>query len=262
MLPGAKRGSLVIVGAGINGPAQTTLEAVECVRWADAVFYVVPDPTTAYWIKSLNSTATTLDDLYAPGKNRVITYRQMAARIADAAISGKNVCAVFYGHPGILVNASHWAIKRVRRAGLPAKMAPGISAEACLLADLGVNPGDNGLQSYEATDFLASRRRIDPTANLVLWQAGVLGEPDFRQGMRARPDRLGMLAASLARWYPLTHKVTVYQAATFPANPPSIRRIPLSRLARSRILPGATLFIAPLAPRAPRWEILRWYEQA
>ena len=33
-------------------------------------------------------------------------------------------------------------------------MLPGISAEDCLLADLGVDSAHNGLQSLEATDLL------------------------------------------------------------------------------------------------------------
>jgi hypothetical protein len=37
-------------------------------------------------------------------------------------------------------------------------MLPGISAEDCLFADLGIDPGIYGCQSYEATDFLANGR--------------------------------------------------------------------------------------------------------
>ena len=259
--PEAKSGSLVVVGVGINGPPQTTLEAAESIRTAEKVFYVVPDPVTALWIRRLNPTATTLDDLYAEGKDRYRTYQEMTNRMVAAVMDGYTVCAVFYGHPGVLVKSSHWAIRKVRRLGHYAKMAPGVSAEACMFADLGVNPGDAGVQSYEATDFLASRRRIDPTANVVLWQAGVIGEASVRPGMHARPERLQRLAARLLRQYPAGHRLVIYEGATFAANRPIVQRVRLDKLARSTVFSGATIFIPPLRQRRPDAGIIRWYDE-
>src|SRR2546428_900577 len=114
----------------------------------------------------------------------------MADRIVSAVQSGLDVCAAFYGHPGVFVDASHEAIRRTRRAGLPARMLPGISAEACLVADLGMDPAANGCQSFETTDFLLSRRKFDPSSALILWQVGVLGEASVRDHMSCRPERL------------------------------------------------------------------------
>ena len=54
-------------------------------------------------------------------------------------------------------------------------MLPGISAEDCLFADLGVDPAEAGCQSYEATRFLERRPAIEPRAALILWQIGVVG---------------------------------------------------------------------------------------
>ena len=56
--------------------------------------------------------------------------------------------------------------------------ALGISAEACLFADLGLDPGTTGCQSYEATAFLARTPPVDTEAVLVLWQVSVLGRAD------------------------------------------------------------------------------------
>lgn len=259
--PAAKPGSLVVVGVGINGPPQTTLEAAECIRSADKVFYVVPDPVTVLWIRTLNPDATTLDDLYAEGKDRYQTYREMTARMVAAVSAGQNVCAVFYGHPGVLVKSTHWAVSRVRRLGHYAQMTPGVSAEACMFADLGINPGDCGVQSYEATDFLISRRKTDPTANLVLWQVGVLGEPSVRPSMQARPERLQRLVTRLRRQYPASHRVVIYEAATFPANAPVVQRVRLDRLSRSTIYSGATLFVPPVRQRRLDDAVLKWYNE-
>src|SRR5207248_1433100 len=130
--------------------------------------------------------------------------------ILESVRAGRRVCAAFYGHPGVYVNAAHAAIRVAREEGFPARMLPGISGEACLYADLGVNPGDVGCQSFEATDFLAARRRFDPTSVLLLYQVGVLGESGVYRGMKARPKRLATLARMLRKHYPAKHPIVLY----------------------------------------------------
>ena len=257
-MSGRSRGSLVVVGTGIAMAAQTTAEALACMQRAQRLFYLVTDPATEAWIRQLNPTAESLEDTYAEGKPRLRTYREMTARIVEAVFAGQRVCAAFYGHPGVFVNASHAALRRVRRAGLPARMLPGISADACLFADLGVNPGDVGCQSFEATDFLGCRRRFDPTSALILWQVGVLGESSVRKGMSCRPERLRVLTRRLRRHYPARHPVVLYEAAQFPICDPVIKRMPLAKLPDATVLAMTTLYVPPrpsrrLDPQVDRW---------
>lgn len=258
----AHAGSLVIVGTGINGPGQTTPEAVACIRRADKLFYAVTDPTTEFWLRQLNPTATSLSGLYAEGKKRSVTYAEMTDLIVTDVERGLAVCVAFYGHPGVLVTAAHAAVHRVRKAGGRARMFPGISADACLFADLGVNPGEQGIQSYEATEFLLSRRRVDPTSNLLLWQIGVLGESRTRGGVVFRPQRMQVLVDRLLKHYAPTHRVVLYQAPSFAADRFSVRRIALERLPRTKVPPMAMLYVPALPRRKPDAKIARWYQEA
>lgn len=256
---GRRRGSLSVVGVGITGLTQATLEAVGFIEQAERLFYLVLDPLTEHWLRSLNPNATTLADLYGRDKPRRRTYHEMAARIAGAAIEGHRVCAVFYGHPGVLVQASREAVTAVRRSGLPARIIPGISAEACLYADLDLDPGASGVQSFEATDFLLYRRRIDPSSALILWQIGVLGDTTTRDSEEPLPAaRLRELVRRLTRAYPLTHRAAIYEAATFPGATPRIVWLPIRRLADARIRPLATLYVPARPNRAPDPRIVRW----
>ncbi len=260
-MTGARRGSLVVVGTGITLATQTTLESLECMKRAEKLFYLVTDPATEAWLRQLNPTAESLEDAYAEGKARYKTYQEMTARIVNAVRSGRQVCAAFYGHPGVFVNASHAAIQRVRRAGLPARMLPGISADACLFADLGLNPGDVGCQSFEATDFLGCRRRFDSSSALILWQVGVLGESSVRKGMSCRPERLRVLTNVLRRHYPARHPVVLYQAAQFPTCDPMIERIPLAKLPSATVMAMTTLYIPPKGSRALNATVSRWFDE-
>ena len=256
-----KGGSLVVVGVGIGGIQQATPEATAHMVSAQQLFYLIVDPVTELWIRSLNPTATSLADLYAPGKPRLKTYREMTERMTRPVMEGTDVCAVFYGHPGVLVYPARQAVRAVRRAGLPARVVPAISAEACLYADVGLDPGTHGVQSFEATDFLLYRRRIDPTSALILWQIGVLGDTSNRDPAEPyRVDRMNVLVRRLLRDYPRTHRVVVYAASTFPTRPPEITRVPLHGLARTPIGPMTTLYVPALRQRDPDPRIARWLQ--
>jgi precorrin-3B methylase len=246
-----RRGGLLVVGVGIRGLGQSTLEAAEAIKQADRVFYVIPEPTTAHWVRQLNPSARSLATLYAVGKDRSTTYREMTDTILAAVIEGHRVCAVFYGHPGVFVEASHDAIRRARRKGYPAYMLPGVSADACLFADIGLNPGQHGVQSFEATDFLVSRRRFDPASNLLLWQVGGIGLVDWKPRGTESQEPLDILAAMLARHYGPRHTVVVYHSATFPAHASQVKRVRLDRLSRVKVHANALLFVPPTAQRAP-----------
>jgi hypothetical protein len=139
-------------------------------------------------------------------------------------------------------------MRRASREGFAATMLPAISAADCLFADLGVDPGVEGLQSYEATDFLLYRRSVETTAALVLWQVTSIGEPRAvnepnREGLRALTERLLEL-------YPGDHVVSLYEASPYPIADPVVRETTLSALGDAEVSPLATLYVPPL--RAPR----------
>lgn len=148
------QGSLVIVGTGISVAGQMTLITQNHIKQADIVFTVVSGKPNIAFIKSLNANTHSLLELYELGKSRVQTYREICDRIIQAVEKGMRVCAAFYGHPGVFVNPSHRVIDILKQRHFRVKMEPGISAEDCLIADLGIDPAEYGCQSYEATQFL------------------------------------------------------------------------------------------------------------
>jgi hypothetical protein len=172
-----------------------------------------------------------------------------------------HVCAAFYGHPAVFVEPSHEAIRLARQEGFSARMLPGVSAEDCLFADLAVESQLFGWQSYEATDFLGMRRRFDPSAALILWQVGLLGERSVRKGMGCRPERLQRLTDVLRRSYPPRHPVILYEAAQFPIADPVIDRTTLASLPGKQVAPATTLYIPPLPSRPMNRTVARWLRE-
>jgi uncharacterized protein YabN with tetrapyrrole methylase and pyrophosphatase domain len=127
---------------------------------------------------------------------------------------GLNVCVVYYGHPGVFVNPSHDSIRRARAEGFNARMLPGISAEDCLFADLGIDPSTHGCQSFEATDFLLNRRKFDISSHLILWQIGAIGDFTYDPD-RDNKSTLTIMVDFLERYYDPHDQVYIYQAAEY-----------------------------------------------
>lgn len=242
-------GRLYVVGTGIGLAGQLTIEARNVVRHADQAFALMAEPLALEFLRALSPRLISLSAYYGGGRTRDQSYAEMVDRILQPLEDGQTIAAVFYGHPGVFVWPSHEAIRRARAAGYSATMLPGISAEDCLIADLGLDPGVSGLQTYEACDFLVYPRRFDPCVPLVLWQLAALGDVS-RNRFEADPIWLNALANVLMQEYPADHSVTVYEAASFPLDEPRIERLPLSRLGCAAVTQASTLYIPPTAAPA------------
>jgi precorrin-2 methylase len=240
--------SLTVVGTGIQLGTHLTPEARSAIERADVLLYLAAEPAAMQWLEQLNPRARSLHRHYADGVDRLQTYDAMVEEILDELRSGANVCAAFYGHPGVFVTPSHEAIRRAREEGHAARMLPGISALDCLFADLGVDPAAVGCLCFEATDFLVRRRRPDPAAALVLLQVGALGIRDA--STQPEPRAIAILVEALSETYPAHFEVVLYEASPYPVARPRVERARLGELASYRLTPVTTLYVPP-AETAP-----------
>lgn len=235
-------GSLTVVGTGIQPPVHMTAGARESIERADEVLYLA-EPAAGSWIEELNPRSRSLGAHYRRRAPRRTIYEAIAAEVVERARAGGTVCLACPGHPGLFADATHAAIQLLRSEGVEVGLLPGISAEDCLFADLGVDPGRTGWQSHEATSFLVYKHPVDPSAALVLWQVGIVGNvlyvPEGDQ------SRLPILVERLERDYPSDHEVVLYESSPYPIFDPTIVRLPLADLARATVPPMATMYVPP-----------------
>lgn len=218
------------------------------------------DPVVELWLQRLRPDLRSLQSFYGDGarggKPRTESYDEMIEAMVTEVRVGHAVCGAFYGHPGVFAEVPHRAIAQARAEGLPAVMEPGISAEDCLYADVGFDPGTVGCQHYEATQFMLHHRRVDPSAWLVLWQVGVAG--DRSTARRATgPAHRRVLVELLCETYAPAHEVIAYEAATLPITAARVERMPLSGLADAVLDLHTTLAIPPARPLQRNDRMLR-----
>jgi uncharacterized protein YabN with tetrapyrrole methylase and pyrophosphatase domain len=247
--PARPAGSLTVVGTGLQLGVHLTPHARAVLERADEVLYLVTDPLTTKWIERLNPNVRSLARHYEPGKDRSETYADMVEEILSGVRAGLDMAVAFYGHPGVFVDPGHAAVGRAREEGFPARMLPAISSEDCLFADLGIDPGGWGCQSYEATALLVYDYRVEPRALLVLWQVGFLGQT-VTPVEPVRPP-LELLVQHLERFYPSGHETILYEAASHALYDPFVERLPLCEVASADVPEMATLVVPPATTPTP-----------
>ncbi|WP_153506626.1 SAM-dependent methyltransferase [Cumulibacter manganitolerans] len=248
--PDRDAGTLTVIGTGIRTTGQLTVETIAWMRTAEELLYLVADPISERLITTLNPKALSLRGYYGENSARIDSYEAMVEHILSCVRAGKRTVAAFYGHPGVFAYPSHESIRRARMDGYTAIMLPGVSAEDCLYADLGIDPCVSGTQIYEATDFLVHERTIDTSSQLILWQVGVVGDLTYKLNgydLRGFP----LLVQRLAEFYPLTQEVTVYEAAVFLGFAPRIQRLQLGQLTADYVNASTTMYIPPARATIP-----------
>ena len=240
-------GSLVCVGLGMTLGSHLGPLARSHIEQSEVVFAGLSDGIVEQWLTRMHADVRSLQPLYREGKSRMQTYHQMVDTILTEVRAGKRVCGVFYGHPGVFAWAPHKAIELARGEGYAAHMEPGVSAEDCLYADLGIDPGRYGCQHYEASQLLFYQRRIDPSAYLVLWQVGLVGDRSLARFSTGAAYRQ-VLVDVLARDYPLDHEVIIYRTPTLPIQQARIERLTLGALPQADVGMADTVVIPPARP--------------
>ena len=123
-------------------------------------------------------------------------------------------------------------------------MLPGISAEDCLFADLGVDPAR---MVAKVSRLQTSCCRSEPSiraSSLILWQIGLLGQEDYRTHYATAG--LPILVEHLTKIYGPLHLVTIYEAALYPVCTPVTLQVALQHLSEARIGPYTTIYVPPI----------------
>lgn len=241
-----KNGSLVLVGSGIKFLSHLTTEAKVYISQSNKVLYLINEPAMKQWIASANSNAESLENFYNRYFFRKDCYQAITDYILKTLRTGQHVCVVLYGHPTVFAKPGLDAVKLAKKEGYYAKILPAISAEACLFADLLIDPGSCGCQSFETTDFLIRRRNFDPHCHLILWQVDVIGALHNPKTFNNHKG-LAKLQTYLSQYYPDDHEIILYEASQYPHFEPRIEYFYLKQLTEINFSSISTLYVPPLA---------------
>lgn len=240
----SQSGQLVCLGTGMTLGAHLTPLSRNYILQADVVFHLAASSAEALWLQEMHPDVRSLQIYYIEGRDRRIGYQQMVDAILAEVKQGKKVVGAFYGHPAIFAKVPHDAIAQASALGAATSMLAGISAEACLYADLGIDPGRVGCQQFEASQFMFYQRQLDPSAYLILWQIGIAGDRSLARFYTQNAYRQ-LLVEQLLDYYPVDHQVALYECANSALEATRIEWLPLAELATAEVTIKTTLLIPP-----------------
>lgn len=253
------RGSIACIGLGMTLASHLTPLARSYIEQADVVFSGVSNSMVENWLRRMHGDVRSLQSYYGEGKLRSQTYKEWVDLMMMEVRVGKKVCGAFYGHPGVFAWSPHKVIEVARAEGYEARMEPGISAEDCLYADIGIDPGSHGCQHFEVNQLVFFKRRIDPTAYLVIWQVAMIANESI-----SKTDTPGayrqLLVERLSRDYPLDQEIMIYRAATLPIEQPRIRKVTVRDIASIPMTAEETVIVPPAETLQRDEELIRKLE--
>ena len=232
---------LSLLGLGIRGLRQLTIETRDAIRRCRVVFHIGENHAA---LKRLNPNTVDLHKLYWTGEKRGIVYARIVKRVLSELELGGEIALVTYGHPFVFDDVNAMLAKHCRRRKIPCRVLPAVSCLDTLSIDLQIDYGD-GLQVYEATAFVENEHLIDPAVHLLLLQAGEFNHEETSDTIKHKVGRYRPLVRYLRRFYPSAHRVVVvYSDAGDGAVRRSTRLSALDKL-RHVMFPGTTLYVPP-----------------
>lgn len=208
---------IYVVGTGMRGYRQLTKEAEMAIEASERLYTIHLSDMFEPYLRKLDIERYDLGEHYEEGKDRIETYEEITQRVIDGAReAARPVTLGLYGHPMVFVSPSRMVINRAEDRGMTVETRPGISSMDCLYVDLGLDPGEGGIQMFAATDLLLREWELNPEVPAMIWQIGGVESTIHHKGVEDKPERYRRIREYLQQFYPDDHTVVAAQTAMYP----------------------------------------------
>lgn len=251
---------IYIIGTGMRGRQQMTKEAERAIEASERFYSIHMSKLYEEYINQMDVEQYDLRGHYSEGKDRVDTYEEVAETVLEAAEEvNEPVTLALYGHPMVFVSPSRKVINRAEERGLVVEVRPGISSMDCLYTDLGFDPGQSGVQMFEATDMLLREWELNPEVPAMIWQIGAVESSIHHTSVEDKPERYSRVREYLQQFYPDDHTVISAQTPIYPTTEPKQYEFQLNEFESMHedLNKLQTLYIPPVRERPVQNEELQ-----
>lgn len=249
----ADRSTVWVIGSGIRGALQLTLEAIDRLRTVEEVLFFPSGDLDGDWLDRVAGVrgAVDLSADYRPGAIDTDNYARIVARVADAARSGGTVALLMPGHPRVGVTLTDLL---EARTDLSVRTIEGVSSFDTMLNDLRRDPLRHATLVIDANRLLYYRYRIDPRVDCYVYHVCSVGTRRAHQHAPWTENRLELLRDYLTEVYAAEHPAILVQSGASSGAEPLLRHGVVGELDRLKphLTFGTTLFLpgAALPARA------------
>jgi hypothetical protein len=248
------RSTIWIVGSGIRGTIQLTLEAIERLRAVEEVLFFPSGDLDADWLACVArvSCATDLSSDYLDGAVDTDNYARIVDRVVAAARSRGEVALLMPGHPRVGVTLTNLLEDESALPDIRVRAIEGVSSFDTMLNDLRRDPLLNASLVIDANRLLYYRYRIDPRTDCYVYHVCSIGTRRAHQRTPWRDNKLELLRDYLLGFYPRDHPAVLVQSGVGSGTEPLLHSGVVGELAllKSRLTFGTTLFVPGVTPAA------------
>jgi uncharacterized protein YabN with tetrapyrrole methylase and pyrophosphatase domain len=233
---------LYLVGLGMFGLRQVTVETIEILRRAKVVYHLSEKHAD---LCAINPNTQDLGRFYSrPGK-RINIYRDMASYVVDSALEATPVVFAIDGNPMFFSDISWNIAALAKRKHIRAEALPGVSCIDVLPMQLGFEPGDLGLQIFEATQLVLYNLPVNPHLSTLILQVGYFWVRVSQPPPKRIAGAFAPLEIHLCKYFPEDHPAILIQSAYSHRSPTVVLSTELRSIDKHRnsIRPGMTLYL-------------------
>jgi uncharacterized protein YabN with tetrapyrrole methylase and pyrophosphatase domain len=236
-----------IIGAGIRGRRQLTLEALAHLQRAGAVLFFPQAGITEAWLTQVLGVpeAVDLTPYYSDGGRDRDNYSLIADVVANAARRVGTVCMLMPGHPRFGMTMTTMLDGDPRFADIAVRTVEGVSSFDTMLCDLRRDPLTHGSLAVDANRLLYYEIVLDPRVDTYVYHVCSVGTQATNWRNPQRANRLELLQRYLAQYFPADHVAILIESRGDSGLPPRLVRSPLDRLTEAlpTITFSTTLFV-------------------
>lgn len=244
---------LLLVGTGVRGLSQMTVETVSALRGLDVLFSLHGGKDVTRALKGLSRDVRDLTTLYKDKALDLKVYEAIVSRVKGALRGDRTVGVVFHGHPLLYSNPAQMLIAHCESAGVELEVMSGVSSMDGIFTALKTDVGATGLQVFDVNRLLLYRLRPATHTPCLLFQIGSFGSALITRKLDNAVGRFKPLERYLRRVYPAGHPAFVVECASEPGRADSVLKTTVDGLDKvaARINYNSTLYI-PAGTRPPR----------
>lgn len=233
---------IYLVGLGMFEMRQVTVETLQILKQAKRVFHLTSQHEE---LTAINVNTQDLGPLYWRSGRNTDIYEDLARHVVSFARETRPTVFAVEGNPMFFSDIS-WKIAELGKAAcLRVEALPSVSCLDVLPIQLGFEPGDLGLQVFEATQLALYRLAMNPYLSTLILQVGEFGETTLLRPARRRPAAFIPLVRHLSNFFPPDHTAIFIESTCSSKVPNIVFTTDIASIDKhqDRITPGMTLYL-------------------
>jgi precorrin-2 methylase len=250
---------IYIVGSGIIGIEQLTLQAVEALKVSKKVLFFGNlqnvKKLESYGIQNIES----ITSLYKNGVPDSENYKNILLKVYHDVRKHNSISLLLPGHPKVGVTIAQQLEVDRKQHGFKLQIIPGISSFDTMIIDLNKDPLERGTVILDANRLLLFRYKIETALDHYIYHVCSIANKNTDYLNPSENNRGNLLEDYLLEFFPKEHPVKLVESSSSLKKESCIHESTIGSLSKllTKVNFNSTLFIGAVPPKNVDKEFLK-----